>query len=1095
MEPSDSRTAPGQGRLENPLQLTYDAIALTDIEARRSALSPAGRAVPKPRSLHDLVAPDDRAAVERALGRGHSASTVSFRARPRAGGPTLHWQLRRTGADGHQVRVTQAGPASTPGAAPENDPQDPTPPDDDPEPSAPADHLPAGVFRYQRTGDGPRQLRYANPALCELTGVDQPADLESLIARAVAVSDRAPLLEALEQAEHRLEPLRHECAAATGDAGLIELRVRFGRALDGSIRADGLWLERPARGARPHTPAASDQGFRQLYQRTPIMLQSLDRDGHLIAVSDYWLEHLGYRRKEVIGCHSSEFLPSSRRHKRDDVLAALMRHGRCKDVSSQLVCKEGEIIDVLVSADAELDANGRLLRARCVLIDVTEQRRVEASYRDIFENTTEGVYRSTEDGCLLRANPALARIHGFESEDELLTAVGNLAVDWYTDPAAYERFRARLDRDGRVEDFEAEVCRRATGERIWTSENARAVYDSHGRIAYVEGTVRDITAQYKARLLARRRGEILEMIARDAPLTATLYEVVKAIEQHWGQLTAAVFRLHEGRLYATAAPGLSNACIRAVDGVLPAALDLGLESALASGDNTHIDVASSAATTFTRALRAAGYGEVTLVPVRDQRGAALGVLAAFAHRAPADPRALDAFLHEMDQIVSIAMEQHRLAQELVRQAHYDALTELPNRALLTDRLALAIGEARRARRAVAVLLLDLDEFKLVNDTLGHSAGDELLRVVSERLRRCLRPWDTVGRLGGDEFVLILPINNQAEAADVAQAVLDGLQESVWVGDRDVTAHPSIGIGVYPHNGDSPEALLQAADTAMYAAKHAGKNQLRYFTEAMNEAMAERLRVETDLRTALRRDQLLLYYQPRVELCGGHVVGAEALLRWRHPDRGLLFPPDFLTVAERGRLIGEIDRCVIRQVVAHAVAWQAAGRRLVLSANLSTHELHAEGFGAELARILIEAGVDPTGLELEITESMLMHDFERASRQLSQLKERAPGVRIALDDFGSGYSSLNYLRHLPLDALKIDRSFVADLDAPDAAATAGAIAKTIVELGANLGLTVVGEGVENQRQAEQLHRFGCHEAQGFWFDPALTPEALERRLDR
>lgn len=239
-------------------------------------------------------------------------------------------------------------------------------------------------------------------------------------------------------------------------------------------------------------------------------------------------------------------------------------------------------------------------------------------------------------------------------------------------------------------------------------------------------------------------------------------------------------------------------------------------------------MSAGADTAFTRALQAAGYARMTVAPVRDQRGAALGVLTAFEpHPGTAEADGLSDFLHEMGQIVSIAMEQHRLARQLLHQAQYDALTELPNRALLTDRLEQAIGEARRGRRGVAVLLLDLDEFKLVNDTLGHSAGDELLRVVAERLGRCLRPWDTVGRLGGDEFVLILPVSHETEATGVAAAVLDGLQESVRVGDRDVTAHPSIGIGVFPQNGDTPESLLQAADTAMYAAKHAGKNQVRY----------------------------------------------------------------------------------------------------------------------------------------------------------------------------------------------------------------------------------------------------------------------------
>ncbi|MEX0607232.1 MAG: PAS domain S-box protein, partial [Halofilum sp. (in: g-proteobacteria)] len=415
MKPTDPRTMPGQGRLENPHQLADDAIALMDVAGWLTALRPTWTSTPAPRALHDLVVPADHTAVDHALQRARTAARVWFSARPRAGGAMLQWQLARADPEGFQVRVST--------------------------------------------------LAASSPAR---DGSDDSA------------------------------PHPHEDAALASD----------------------------------------DAGFRQVYQRTPIMLQSLDRDGNLIAVSDCWLDRLGYRRTEVIGRHRSEFLPRARRSERDEVLAALMRHGRCKDVPGQLVRKDGEMIDVLVSADAELDAHGRLSRARCVLIEVTEQRRAEASYRDIFENATEGVYRSTEDGRLLRANPALARMHGFARGEELLASVRDLAVDWYADPASYQRLRQALASDGRVEDFEAEVYRRATVERIWTSENARAVYDHTGGIAYVEGTVRDITAQYKARLLARRRGEILEMIARDAPLIATLYEVVKAIEQHWGYLTA-----------------------------------------------------------------------------------------------------------------------------------------------------------------------------------------------------------------------------------------------------------------------------------------------------------------------------------------------------------------------------------------------------------------------------------------------------------------------------------------------------------------------------------------------------------------------------
>jgi predicted signal transduction protein with EAL and GGDEF domain len=367
--------------------------------------------------------------------------------------------------------------------------------------------------------------------------------------------------------------------------------------------------------------------------------------------------------------------------------------------------------------------------------------------------------------------------------------------------------------------------------------------------------------------------------------------------------------------------------------------------------------------------------------------------------------------------------------------------------------------------------------------------------VAARLRNCVRDRDTVARLGGDEFVIAVPLREELDATEVAERVLASLQPSVQVAGRDVTARPSIGISMFPQDGQSTEALMQAADTAMYAAKHAGKNRYRYFAETMNAQVSERLRLETELRTALAENQLELYYQPQIDLPGRHLVGAEALLRWNHPERGALAPGQFLPVAELGPLIGQIDRYVLR-AAAHALAeWQSAGEDIILAANISARELHAADFGAEVAQVLADTRVDPNGLELEITESMLMVDFQHASRQLIDLKARAPGLRIAIDDFGSGYSSLNYLRHLPIDTLKIDRAFVADIDAPESADTARAIVRTIVELGRSLGLSVIAEGVETAAQADLMQELGCETAQGYWFDPPLQRPDFERRLQR
>ena len=559
------------------------------------------------------------------------------------------------------------------------------------------------------------------------------------------------------------------------------------------------------------------------------------------------------------------------------------------------------------------------------------------------------------------------------------------------------------------------------------------------------------------------------------------------LEEYQPRLTAAVCQLHDGVMDVEAAPALSNDCIAAIHDIAPSEIGGAIAAAM-RGSDARLDSEQTptpgASERLHEAMATAGYGDVMAFPVLDQESAVLGVLIVFVARRGDIDDDVRNLLHELAQITSIAFDQHRLMQKLVEQAQYDPLTQLPNRSLLDDRLRQTMLDAGRKGRFVTVILLDLDEFKLVNDTLGHKAGDQLLTEVAVRLQDCLRAGDTVARFGGDEFVAVVPIAHAEDATEVAERILNRLQPRFRIQDREIAAQPSIGISLFPQDGLSADNLIQAADTAMYTAKHAGKNQYRYFAESMNDQVTERLQIEAQLRDALEQGQLVLHYQPRVRLTDGHYYGAEALLRWEHPQRGLLRPGEFLQIAEQSALIGEIDRYVLAYAIRQVAEWQAAGHDIVVSINLSAQLLNREGFGAYVARLIDEAGAGPAGIELEITESMVMQDFAHATRQLRDLRERCPGLRIALDDFGSGYSSLQYLRELPIDTLKIDRSFVADLDTCDAADTGRAIAKTIVELGQNLGMYVIAEGVETPTQVEALLSIDCHEAQGFWFARAM-----------
>lgn len=735
-----------------------------------------------------------------------------------------------------------------------------------------------------------------------------------------------------------------------------------------------------------------------------------------------------------------------------------------------------------------------------LLLDVTEGKqaaaelnRVETDYRSIFENTTEGIFRSSRDGRLLDANWPLVRMHGCGSKAELIDAVDDLATAWYVHPGERDRILAILDRHGYIEGFEAELYRVGTGERFWAQENSRAIRDADGNLLYYQGTIRDITDEHRARRLSDRRGELLELIARGESLTMILYEIVGTVEAYRPSITAAVLRLSDGLIGVEAAPGLSNACIEALDGASPPAIGGVVAAAVqAAGPCRHSTRAkeSRAGERLGPALEAGGYGEALVMPVHSPEGSVLGLLAAFAATPDQVDAGLRGLLHEMTQIIAIALEQHQLTARLVEQAQYDALTGLPNRVLLADRMQQLMLDAGRNEHPLGVLLLDLDEFKLINDTLGHAAGDAVLRDVADRIRHCVRSTDTVARFGGDEFVVVVSPEEATRVTDVAERILTALTDTVRIRDTEVTVRPSIGIGLFPQDGLTMDSLLQAADTAMYAAKRSGKNQYRFFDESMNRAVSHRMRIETELRSALDQGQLVMYYQPRVHLATGRVLGAEALIRWQHPERGLILPAEFVPVAEQSALMGEIDQYVLTSVARQVAAWQAAGHVLQVSLNLSARELERPGFGHRIAQLLSDYGVDAAGVEIELIESMIMQDFEHAVRQLRDLREQVPGIRIAVDDFGTGHSSLQYLAQLPIDTLKIARPFVADLTRPEAEATARAIARTIVELGDNLGLRVVAEGIEEAAQVDLLRALGCNEGQGFRFSHALPASAFE-----
>jgi diguanylate cyclase (GGDEF)-like protein len=443
-------------------------------------------------------------------------------------------------------------------------------------------------------------------------------------------------------------------------------------------------------------------------------------------------------------------------------------------------------------------------------------------------------------------------------------------------------------------------------------------------------------------------------------------------------------------------------------------------------------------------------------------------------------------------MIACLLEDEREASDLAsvemeHLAYHDALTGLPNRPLYMDRLIMALAQAARINQKVAVFFIDLDRFKDINDSLGHSTGDGLLKAVAERVRRCVREGDTVSRFGGDEFTLLIPRIDQVEdAAKIAQKILETLKIPFSINDHELFVTTSIGISIYPIDGSDPETLVRNADTAMYRAKDQGRDNYQLYAPAMNARALERLALENMLRKALSHRDFVLFYQPVVDMRTKGIVGVEALIRWKHPELGLLSPAHFISAAESSGLIIPIGDWVLRTACKQTKMWQKKiDSDLTVAVNLSARQFQQPNLTEEIAEALEETGLEAKYLELEITESNAMQNAENTIYTLRELK--ALGVRIAMDDFGTGYSSLNYLKRFPIDTLKLDQSFVREITSDP---TDAAIATAVIAMAHSLNLKVIGEGVEKEDQFTWLEKHGCDYIQGYLFSPPLATENIE-----
>lgn len=674
---------------------------------------------------------------------------------------------------------------------------------------------------------------------------------------------------------------------------------------------------------------------------------------------------------------------------------------------------------------------------------------VQASERDlarILSALDDAYFRTNVEGRIEKVSGAVERILGYR-RDELM---GTRIADLYVDPDGRERFIEALAANGGVlHDYEAQL-RRRDGSVVWVSTNSHHVKDVEGRVTGVEGTTRDITD--------RKRTE------------AEMDKLSSALRQ----TADAVMITDPGGIIEYVNPAFEASTGFTRDETIGAR-----PSILKSGKHD----AEFYSRLWSTILEGKAFSDIFINRRKDH---------SFFYEA----KTITPLIGRDGQITHFVStgkditEQMQAQERLQFMAHHDVLTELPNRTLFLDRVNQALARTRWHTRLAAVLFLDIDQFKYINDSLGHDVGDKLLVEIADRLRSQLRPGDTVARFGGDEFVILLDdIATYDDITHIAEKVLQALRPPISIDRMELHVTATVGISVCPNDGEDAQTLLKNADSAMYRAKEAGRDTYHYYSDDMSTRAFERLTLENSLRRALERDEFELYYQPQIDVVAGRVVGVEALLRWNHPEVGVVPPDEFVPLLEETGLIVPVGAWVLETACRQRRTWAWNGQALALAVNISARQFSDTGFLQTVERIARACGGSrQVQLELEMTESIFLRQTQATSQTLAALDRM--GIRLAIDDFGTGYSALNYLKRFPIGTLKIDRSFVRDImeDANDAELTAA-----ILAMAQRLGLRVVAEGVETPQQLEFLRAQGCRYVQGFLFGQPCPAEQISTLL--
>jgi diguanylate cyclase (GGDEF)-like protein/PAS domain S-box-containing protein len=778
---------------------------------------------------------------------------------------------------------------------------------------------------------------------------------------------------------------------------------------------------------------------------------AMDTQRRFVEVNGTLCKLFGYVREEWLGKTPVEFIAEE---SRAELIAQMQRIDNTDHRRYQLLArrKDGSTFPILLNNTTHHNEKGEVVGSFGFITDLSPvfeaQRAIAESERDlrgILDDLQDTYYRTDQTGSVVRASRSVEQLLGYTAEEML----GRKLADFYCSKADRDEFLALMKANGgHIVGGESRL-RHKDGHEVWVLTTAHFILDAAGAVIGVEGTTRDNTRQRKAEEELRLAAKVFESSGEAIMITDAAGGII-SVNRAFSLVTGYPAAEVTGRNASLLASGRHSR--EFFGGMWRSVLETGYWSGEIWNKRRNGEI-------FPEWL--------SLSSVRDAQGRVthlVGIFSDISERKAAEARI--AFL-----------------------AHHDALTGLPNRLLLKDRMEQAIVHCERSGNKVALLFVDLDRFKAVNDTFGHPVGDALLRDTAQRLLACVRDSDTISRHGGDEFLVVLTDLQSSEVpAQIAGKIMAALGQPFHIETHEAAISASVGIAVYPEDGSDFGELLKKADIAMYHAKEAGRNAFRFYTERMNADAQERLDLHSRLRRALERNEFVLYYQPVFDLRSGRIVGGEALVRWQSPELGLVAPGLFIPAMEHSGLIVPLGEWVLREACAELAQWHAQGcPQLSMAVNISAIQFRRGDVEETVRRALEASGAPPSSLELELTESILIDGADQVLASIRTLQ--ALGVRLAIDDFGTGYSSLAYLKRFAVDKLKIDQSFVRDIvtDQDDAA-----IVRAVIQMARSLNLHVLAEGVETEAVAAELRTMNCDLVQGYHFGRPI-PAAEFRRL--